>query len=274
MRTTFLPCPSAIRAALTGTLGSARRLDAAVAFVGRDWSDILGTFSGRTRLVCWLSSTATNPYAVAQMIQRGLDVRQLDEMHAKVFLCLGSEEIAIVGSANLSSAALAVDDAAGQFEAAMQTTERRVVRAIREWFGDLWLKARPIRDADLAEATRHWEQRRREPRHAEKERVATAGAPGLPSDWSPTKRLVSLARKAARLSLAEELGGYLPLVKRLEDRGDKSALQQVVEALAEWTGHIGAYYPVYGEPPAKVRRAFRTLFDRGLALDARLEALS
>ena len=40
----FLEDPQSVRQSLIGGLGRARSLDAAVAFVGRDWRDIKGTF--------------------------------------------------------------------------------------------------------------------------------------------------------------------------------------------------------------------------------------
>ncbi len=80
----FLANPRAIRQALREALAEAGSLDMAVAFVGKDWQDILGGFRGRVRLVCWLSSTNTNPYAVEDMLaRRSFSVRQLDAMHAK-----------------------------------------------------------------------------------------------------------------------------------------------------------------------------------------------
>ena len=114
---TFLKDPPAIRKAVSGLLGG-KRLDMAVAFVGADWEEILAGYKGRLRVICWLSSTNTNPYAVDSLRKRPLTVvKQRDTMHCKVYLpaAIG----AVVGSANLSKAALEESDISGQDEAAI-----------------------------------------------------------------------------------------------------------------------------------------------------------
>lgn len=163
---TFLRSPHAIRQALTDGLVTARSLNAAVAFVGRDWRDLLGNFNGSIRFVCWLSSTNTNPYAVEQMVSRGINVRHLDAMHAKVYLCSGvRHRLAIVGSANLSAAALADHDNSGQYEAAMATRDIARCRDVQAWFDDLWSRASPVHEGDVDNAKRAWHTaREREPR--------------------------------------------------------------------------------------------------------------
>ena len=81
----YLSDPASIRQSLVRGLVETNSLDAAVAFIGTDWANILGTFSGPVRVVCWLSSTNTNPYAVEQMMQRdNIHVCHLPAMHAKV----------------------------------------------------------------------------------------------------------------------------------------------------------------------------------------------
>ena len=83
----FLLSPAAIRKRLVEALENTKSLDAAVAFIGRDWADIIGTFSGPIRVICWLSSPNTNPYAVEQMMKRGnICVCHIPAMHAKVYI--------------------------------------------------------------------------------------------------------------------------------------------------------------------------------------------
>lgn len=50
--TSFLSSPAEIRAALVRGIANANELDVAVAFVGEDWWNILGTTSVPVRLVC------------------------------------------------------------------------------------------------------------------------------------------------------------------------------------------------------------------------------
>jgi HKD family nuclease len=184
---TFLRNPNAIRRALADGLRTARFLDAAVAFVGRDWLDLLGNFDGKVRFVCWLTSTNTNPYAVEQMVSRGISVRHLDAMHAKVYLCSGDGDcLVIVGSANLSAAALADYDNAGQYEAAVGTREADMCRDVQSWFDGLWSCASPVHESDVDAAKRAWdaarerEPRGRHPRHAGPAADAESGRSGEP----------------------------------------------------------------------------------------------
>jgi HKD family nuclease len=157
----FLPNPAAIKRALRGALKDADKLDMAVAFVGRDWSEILGGFKGATRLVCWLSSTNTDPRAVEQMMARRFcKVRQLDAMHAKVYLPRSPASVAIVGSANLSARALADEGTSLQFEAALLVRQQSIVREASEWFEARWEQARPVTKANLAAAKESWDAAR------------------------------------------------------------------------------------------------------------------
>ena len=106
----FLGTPATIRGAV-GDLARSKRLDLAVGFIGQDWRDVVADFRGTLRVVCWLSSTNTNPRAVRQMLAAGVRVRQRDGMHAKVYY--GPGVGAVVGSANLSRPALDDADVAG-----------------------------------------------------------------------------------------------------------------------------------------------------------------
>jgi hypothetical protein len=175
-----------------------------VAFVGHDWEDILGEFGSRIRLICWLSSTNTNPHAVGQMLERGLDVRQIDAMHAKVYLMSGTTPAAIVGSANLSGAALAADGALGQFDAGVLVRSPVFVHAVQDWFSSLWDIARPITSENLQQAINAWEvaHRNRPPRRA------PSGTSLLPVKWSPPRSLEPLVRKARKMDPASELEEY------------------------------------------------------------------
>src|ERR1019366_10102233 len=117
----FLKEPAEIRK-VVHSLQCGKHLDIAVAFVGADWEDILSGYEGKLRVICWLSSTNTNPYAVAALRKRPLtEVKQRHMMHCKVYLAPNTG--AVVGSANLSKAALAEDDNAGQDEAAIRISE-------------------------------------------------------------------------------------------------------------------------------------------------------
>jgi len=89
----------------------------AVAFVNECSRDFFEGYPGELQVICWLKSTGTNPRAVAKLMKRArTTVRQLDKMHAKVYLAPGAA--AIVGSANLSEVALGDFGMTGRHEAA------------------------------------------------------------------------------------------------------------------------------------------------------------
>lgn len=158
--TVFLRDPSEIREAVTNLQKNGKSLDLAVAFVGADWQEMLSECKDHIRVICWLSST--NPHAVQDMMERpGTEVRQRDGMHCKVYL--SPRTGAVVGSANLSKAALAKDGNSGQDEAAVLVTAPSLIRDIREWFERMWSDqgTRPITSCDLERAIERWSLARR-----------------------------------------------------------------------------------------------------------------
>lgn len=261
----FLSSPQSIRRALRAALKDAARLDMAVAFVGKDWSSIHGAFRKPVRLVCWLTSTNTNPYAIEQMLaQPSFTVRQVDAMHAKVYLPRSEEAVAVVGSANLSTSALSDEEASGQFETAMLVQRAATVRQVSDWFEDLWrVQSRKITSADLSMAKRCWEAaRRRAPsstRHAGMKPVT-----GLPAGWKPSQRLVALARRIR----SERPDAHGDVVERrrffsglVPSRMTQETLSEAIRLVAGWTGHIGAFLPSKRVALASVREAFVYAFD-------------
>ncbi|HUD85294.1 MAG TPA: phospholipase D family protein, partial [Xanthobacteraceae bacterium] len=136
MSTQFLSKPARIRKVVGHLAENSKQMDLAVAFVGRDWRDALANFRGNLRVICWLSSTNTNPDAVRQLMKRAhTEVRQRDGMHAKVYIAnLG----AVVGSANLSARALSELEQSGQDEAAVFLDDKNSKDTISKWFRELW----------------------------------------------------------------------------------------------------------------------------------------
>jgi phosphatidylserine/phosphatidylglycerophosphate/cardiolipin synthase-like enzyme len=137
---TFLPTPFEIRGAIGALATEAPRLDLAVAFVGQDWLDAIAGFRGPLRIICWLSSTNTDPQAVEQLMRRPrTEVRQRDSMHAKVYSAPGVG--AVIGSANLSRRALAAVEGSGRDEAAVQIFDSVIRGGVEAWFRRLWQDA-------------------------------------------------------------------------------------------------------------------------------------
>lgn len=266
---TFLESPAKIRQSFADGLDTSDGLDAAVAFIGKDWADIMGTFRGATRVICWLSSTNTNPYAVEQMIARGINVRQLPSMHAKVYILKGNAAFCIVGSANLSAAALSAEDAYGQYEAAVEICDQETVRKTARWFGRLWKEAKPISPDNLAAAKEAFAKKPQQRKALEKK----ADISYLPVDWVVSDQLAALADQARKIELAEFTNMYQEVIERVVDGGRKDDLEELIGFIAQWTGHIGKYKPALMETRQRIRSAFQSLFNNGKAIEDRLKDL-
>src|SRR5699024_4427993 len=78
-------------------VAAADTIDLAVAFLRKGAPDLIEP-SKRARVICNLESGATNPHAVRDLIDKGVQVRSLATLHAKVII---AEHSALVGSANL-----------------------------------------------------------------------------------------------------------------------------------------------------------------------------
>ncbi len=279
-RAKFLGDRAAIRAAIVDSFRAAKSADVAVAFIGHDWAELIGQTKAQLRVICWFASTATNPIAVCQMLERGIRVRQVDEMHAKVYLTYGQAAAAIVGSANLSRAGLSSDDALGRHEAALVVRGGSELAVIAKWFEQLWRASSEITNQDIQAATAAWRAARqsgrrgaRRPKRHLQSAIATSS---LPRDWVPSKRLQRLASEVRTIDLEADdtLGQQHPFFRDLEPRKiTRAQLVRVVELISHWTRHAGAHQPVYREPLSRVRAAFDVAFDEGLDLHHRLALL-
>ena len=274
---TFLPNPAKIRKCLVQQLGKSVSLDAAVAFIGRDWADIIGTFSCPIRVVCWLSSTNTNPYAVEQMMSReNICVHQLPAMHAKVYILKGERTRCIVGSANLSSAALSEENASGQYEAGISVRDRSRVNSIRSWFEGLWDEARPISLSDLESAKKQWELARTKKKNSGKGK-ANAGTSqevgsAFPVNWQPKRELSDLANEVRKEDFSN-FDKYTGTLSRIVEKGRRRDVKELIGFVAEWTSHEGKYRPALNEPRGRILKAFKVLFDNSRSIESRLRDL-
>ena len=273
----YLSDPASIRQSLVRGLVEMNSLDAAVAFIGTDWANILGTFSGPVRVVCWLSSTNTNPYAVEQMMQRdNIHVCHLPAMHAKVYVLQGIRSACIVGSANLTGAALSEENASGQYEAAVYASGEDTVQTVARWFDDLWEDAHSITEADLVAAKDAWKKARSsEPKGGNRRRTrnnSRAVGSHFPVDWKPPQRLVELAKRVKDSNFSE-FADYENVLSEVTDRGWKKDVEQLIGYVAKWTGHPGAYRPALKEKTPRIRQAFNILFDHSSSVEERLRSL-
>ena len=274
---TFLPDPTKIRECLVKELGKSVSLDAAVAFIGRDWSDIIGIFSGPIRVVCWLSSTNTNPYAVEQMMGReNICVHQLPAMHAKVYILEGEPTRCIVGSANLTSAALSEENASGQYEAGVSVRDKQRVNIIRRWFEELWDEAKPISPSDLQSAKKQWERARIRKKGSAKRKASASVSQDVgsvfPVGWKPQRNLLKLADEVREEDFSD-FDKYRNVLSRIVENGRRRDVEEIIKFVAEWTSHEGTYRPALSEPRVRIRNAFKVLFDHSHSIESRLQDL-
>ena len=110
------------------------------------------------RIVCNLNSGGTNPSAIRTLMGTGADVRQCDNLHAKVYI---SDRGAIVASANASANGMGLEgrEQGGWIEAGNSLDEMGA-KAAGLWFEMLWMSARNITKLDMAAAQKMWSARR------------------------------------------------------------------------------------------------------------------
>lgn len=134
----------------------------AVAFWGAGAGADLGiTLMGaRAKVICNLATGGTNPQAIRQLIDAGVQVRQRDDLHAKVYLFPAG---AVLGSSNASSNGLSMQggECSGWAEANLLTAEPGILGELEVWFDQHWGAARDVTEEDLAAAWNAWSRRRR-----------------------------------------------------------------------------------------------------------------
>lgn len=273
-RADFLENPAAIRRAVDWLASRAQRLDLAVAFVGQDWRDAIAGFRGRLRVICWLTSTNTNPTAVRQMRRReGANVRQRDAMHAKVYYAPGVG--AVVGSANLSRRALADADLSGQDEAAILVTDAANLGSIDRWFESLWRAdgTRRITEADIRRAKKAFDRARTFTRFRGGHGASSSNLVRSDVDHPGRRRteLLRLARRVRGMDLRHEIGEHKLLARVDPLRIDRQRLDQIAERLTSWiTRRFLVDRGLRRRPLPQVRRALSRLFDESRDIEERL----
>ena len=119
----------------------------------------------QVRIICDLLSGACNPREIRVLMGRGICVKTLDRLHAKVWI---NGNDVILGSANASRNGLpgTGDDAKANIEAAFLSEEPSLSQEIARWFDDRWETATKIDDRILALAEDLWTRRARSTKRA------------------------------------------------------------------------------------------------------------
>lgn len=148
---------------LQGLINDAQNVSMAVAFWGAGSESIFKDWNGKSlRIICNLALGGTNPTVIGELMKRkNTEVLQLDDLHAKLVL---TEKAMIVGSANISSNGLGLEDgeAAGFRELGILSRNKGQLDGARVWFDEIWnKKARKIAPSDLDAAQEAWKKRRK-----------------------------------------------------------------------------------------------------------------
>lgn len=145
---------------LAAALRDATDARLAVAFWGEGAADALGIHGGngfRLRIVCNLRSGGTNPGEIRTLRDRGAEVRQLDDLHAKLGVI---DDLSFLGSSNMSTNGLGAEGREARWREANVLYDNARPE-ILNMFDHFWQNAREIGEADLQAAAKAWAVRRR-----------------------------------------------------------------------------------------------------------------
>ncbi|MCK9988469.1 MAG: hypothetical protein AzoDbin1_04941 [Azoarcus sp.] len=137
---------------------NADKLDIAVAFWGKGAEALLPRKTKNIRILCNLTSGATNPNVIQNLQAAGFEVRNKADLHAKVAI---SDKAAIIGSANYSANGLNLEgtELAGWIEAGYLTKSEHDLSQMDNWFAIQWDKGERIDHDMLEEARLLWKLR-------------------------------------------------------------------------------------------------------------------
>ena len=121
-----------------------------VAFVGQGSSDWI-TANFNCKLVCNLTSGATNPNEIETLMKLGVEVRHHEKLHAKVY---SNTTRCIISSANLSANGLGLEAAEQghwtEIGVLHRSGEDGVYAECRDWVRNIWDNAEEVvQDSDL-----------------------------------------------------------------------------------------------------------------------------
>jgi hypothetical protein len=141
---------------LKAALGLGVGADFAVAFWGAGAAEALGIEDGKgMRIVCNLVSGGTNPNEIRNLRMLGADVRQLNNLHAKIGV-IG--DMSFVGSSNMSTNGLGTEgNDVGWRE--VNVVYGNVRHEIVQMFNTFWQATTEINEADLQAVAAAWARR-------------------------------------------------------------------------------------------------------------------
>ena len=151
---------SATYVKLKELVATSKSIKIAVAFWGHPAHHEIGLLQrhDEAELICNLKMGGTNPAVIEELIDGGMNVKQSDHLHGKVYLF---DDAAVVGSSNISANGLSLQgsEVAGWREANILVTEKGVLEDVRAWVRELPVNS--IKSNDLDAAKEAWSRRRR-----------------------------------------------------------------------------------------------------------------
>jgi hypothetical protein len=144
-------------------IARANRIDLAVAYWGKSAVSKIELDKSQSpiRILCDLESGLCNPYELKLLLKSNVQIRALTKLHAKVYWTPNG---VVVGSANASTNGLGLEDTdgAGLIEAALHSSERKIIDDVNRWFEKMWGVAGPnnVDEKTLARIKPLWKERR------------------------------------------------------------------------------------------------------------------
>lgn len=212
---------------LLGEASRNTKVDLAVAFWGAGAVENLGlSDDNRIRIVCNLAHGATNPAEIRKLQALGAEVRQLEDLHAKIGVV---GELSFLGSSNMSANGLGSEGARASWrEANIVYSKPR--EEIVKLFDEYWRAAKEITETDLDRAETLWRQRQK------------AGA--TINARKSGVNLVEMIRKAP--AELDALNVRMVVYEPITNKNDKEKLDQVEKQVQdEYQGSINNKLDVY-----------------------------
>jgi hypothetical protein len=174
---------------------------------------------------------------------------------------------AVIGSANLSQAALTDRAGVPQGEAAVLVLEPKLIAEISKWFESLWNdkpQTAEIKDSDL-------ERPRKERKKFPARWPHTVNAVPPPPDVLP-EWMIRMAKAVAKIPLEEKFKNYRDQLQSLVSKQSLSAkdVAKLADTLAGWTKHRAVYRNFEKHSRKKTLDGLRMLFDESRDIYDRL----
>ena len=149
------------RKEIVKVFSNCQELDVAVAFFGLDSIELFRKSKDKKiRVICNLESGACNPYLIEKIHKhKNVIIKTNPKLHAKTLIQKNS---AIIGSANISSNGLSLEDneLSGWLETGVLTTSKSIISESKSWFNETWGSSVTVKTTDIEKYKALWRERR------------------------------------------------------------------------------------------------------------------